>query len=430
MTGAETYDAVVVGASFAGLAAAGQLAGSGRVLLADREPIGAGETSACGTPLAVLERLDAGDALEQVCPEVVINVGDRPVRFRPSRPFATFDYATLCGILASRLEEVETAVAPFRGIADDGALLLGERRVRAEVVIDASGWRRVVARALGAPAADRGHLSAGVETRAARGGCALEFWLRPPGLAKGVHWAFPGGDHSREGSASYVGETRGLRSDLAGFEGVDEFPPRAVHGGCFPSRLGPAVWDRLFVVGDAAGQCLPLTGEGVRPALVFGQEAGRQARAVLLGAQTLEAALSRYRERVERARRAYAALERFQFCTIRWPLGVVGPAVRASSWEPLSRRLESVYWHLADPATLEVAPGTRGHNTLADGCCETGPAVASRTERPTPPWPVLAPSPARSDHGHPSACGCDEPDHCSARPPRGRVRANAAEARR
>ena len=81
MTGTETYDAVVVGASFAGLAAASQLVGAGLILLTDREPIGTGETSACGTLLAVLERLDAGDALEQVHPEVVINVGGRRVAF-------------------------------------------------------------------------------------------------------------------------------------------------------------------------------------------------------------------------------------------------------------------------------------------------------------------------------------------------------------
>lgn len=58
MSSAERYDAAVIGASFAGLAAAGHLAGAG-VLLVDREPIGGGQTSACGTLLAVLERLDA-----------------------------------------------------------------------------------------------------------------------------------------------------------------------------------------------------------------------------------------------------------------------------------------------------------------------------------------------------------------------------------
>ncbi len=235
------YDAVVVGASFAGLAAASQLDGAGTVLLVDRQPVGAGESSACGTLLAVLERLDAGDALEQVHPELVINVAGRKVDLRPSHPFATFDYRTVCEILAARLGRVEVAVAHFGGINGDGALLLDGNRVRAGVVIDASGWRRVVAASLGAGPPPRAHLSTGVETRHDHGGCYLEFWLRPAGRRAGVLWAFPAGDHVREGAASYLGRGRGLRSELAQFEHVDRFPPRAVHGGCFPSRLGDSV---------------------------------------------------------------------------------------------------------------------------------------------------------------------------------------------
>lgn len=52
------WDAIVVGASFGGLAAAMELEGADRVLLIDRQPVGEGETSACGTQLRVLERLE------------------------------------------------------------------------------------------------------------------------------------------------------------------------------------------------------------------------------------------------------------------------------------------------------------------------------------------------------------------------------------
>ncbi|MBF6557522.1 MAG: hypothetical protein IVW52_15445 [Acidimicrobiales bacterium] len=378
MTGTETYDAVVVGASFAGLAAAGQLAGAGRVLLADREPVGAGETSACGTLLAVLERLDAGDALEQVHPEVVINVAGLRVAFDTAYPFATFDYRTLCEILAARLDGVEVAVAPFKGVEPGGALLLGDRRVRAEVVIDASGWRRVLARALGAAPADRGHLSTGVETRHHHGGRDLEFWFRPPERPDGVHWAFPAGDHVREGSASYAGKAKGLREDLAHFEHLDAFPARAVHGGWFPAHLGDPAASRAFVVGDAAGQCLPLTGEGIRPALVFGQAAGREARTVLEGTQSLGGALARYRATVERSRLAYRALEHFQDWAVRLPVPVVAPVVRGCAWGPLSRRLQAIYWAVADPDTLEVSPGTRAVTKLPGRQGVTGAAVEER----------------------------------------------------
>ncbi len=44
----EDYDAVIIGASFAGLAAATQLQGSGRALLADRQPPCARPASARG----------------------------------------------------------------------------------------------------------------------------------------------------------------------------------------------------------------------------------------------------------------------------------------------------------------------------------------------------------------------------------------------
>jgi flavin-dependent dehydrogenase len=407
MSGTETYDAVVVGASFAGLAAAGQLDGAGRVLLVDREPVGVGETSACGTLLAVIERLDAADALEQVHPEVVVNVAGRRVTFDTVHPFATFDYRTLSKILAGRLHGVEMTVAPFKGVEPDGTLVLGGRRVRADVVIDASGWRHVVATAFGAAPVDRGHLSTGVETRHHHGGCDLEFWFRPPERPDGVHWAFPAGDHVREGSASYAGKAKGLREDLARFAQVDSFPARAVHGGWFPAHLGEPVAGRVFVVGDAAGQCLPLTGEGIRPALVFGQAAGREARAVLEGTHSLEEALARYRTTVNHSRRAYAALEHFQSWSLHLPVPVVGPFVRGSAWAPISRRLQSIYWTVADPDTLEVSPGQRSATSLGAECCESGPAVARRQDRAASSSP-MPDSSAPAVVCESRECGCEE----------------------
>ncbi len=378
MTEVESYDAVIVGASFGGLAAAGQLDGAGRILLVDREPVGVGETSACGTLLAVLERLDAGEALEQVHPQVVINAAGRRAVFDTVRPFATFDYRTLSELLAGRLQNVEFTVAPFHGVERDGTLVLGNRRVRAQVVIDASGWRRVVACALGAPAVDREQLSTGVETRHRHGGCVLEFWFRPPERPDGVYWAFPAGDHVREGSASYLGRARGLREDLARFEHVDAFPPKAVHGGWFPAHLGEPVVGNVFVVGDAAGQCLPLTGEGIRPALVFGQAAGREARRALEGTCDVDAALASYRANVERSRFAYRALEHSQSWALRTPLSVVAPLVKGCTWGPVSRRLQAAYWAAADPDSLEIAFAARSNTTLIGGQCATGPAANSR----------------------------------------------------
>ena len=70
--------------------------------------------------------------------------------------------------------------------------------------------------------------------------------------------------------------------------------------------------DGMFVVGDAAGQCLPVSGEGIRPALVFGQLAGRLAERVRVGELTLDQALSRYRAYVLSRRHGYRFLDRLQ----------------------------------------------------------------------------------------------------------------------
>ncbi|MFV1960767.1 MAG: NAD(P)/FAD-dependent oxidoreductase [Acidimicrobiia bacterium] len=354
----DDYDAVIIGASFAGLAAASQLRDAGRVLLVDREPLGAGETSACGTLLAVLERLDALDALEQVHPEIAVNAAGRRIKFEPGYAFATFDYRTLCEILASRLDGVETAVGTLGGVDADGALLIGEdRRVRGRVLVDASGWRAVLAREYGAPPPDPAHRSVGAELRHDHGGDELEFWLRPDERPDGVFWAFPAGDHTREGVASYTGHGARLRSVLARFINEESLPSRAVHGGMFTSRLRDPVAGPVFVVGDAAGQCLPLSGEGIRPALVWGQEAGRQAARVLRGENSLDAALAAYRDQVLAHRWQFRILEWLQARLLQVPRKFLPVAVSLFSQGPSGRAAQRAYWDVANPDTLEIAPG-------------------------------------------------------------------------
>ena len=54
-------------------------------------------------------------------------------------------------------------------------------------------------------------------------------------------------------------------------------------GNWFPHRLRPATEDGVFFVGDSAGHCFPLSGEGIRTAFYFGIACGRELRAVLDG---------------------------------------------------------------------------------------------------------------------------------------------------
>src|SRR5262249_38760219 len=113
-----------------------------------------------------------------------------------------------------------------------------------------------------------------------------------------------------------------------------------------PSRLLGPPGGRLFAVGDAAGQCLPLTAEGIRPAIYFGSECGRLVQRVLDGALTLEAALDAYRRLVERYRRPYRMLRVVQWLAApaptRWfaALGAAaGHPPPLPRWWPRHRRV-------------------------------------------------------------------------------------------
>ena len=98
----------------------------------------------------------------------------------------------------------------------------------------------------------------------------------------------------------------------------------------------------MFFVGDSAGHCLPLSGEGIRTAFYFGIAAGQELRGVLAGEQTREQALERYGAFSHRHARTFAYALGLQRLIPRLPpraltalLGVLGrekPCRRAFNW--------------------------------------------------------------------------------------------------
>lgn len=296
---------IIVGASFAGLAVAAQLKGY-RVLVIDRQPIGAGQTSACGTPLSVLASLGLIEAVQQVHDNLVLHVGQRTDTYRFPRPYCTFDYALFCRLLWAR-NDAEFLQA--RALGCQGNTVETSRGFfSARLLVDASGWRAVLASALEPGLVCRGRLNFGLETTTSWQGEGLHFWHDLDGLAlQGMGWAFPAGAESRIGVASYCGRTA-LGASL------DRLLQRLgcqrghIHGGYFPRSLGRPVVRHLFLVGDAAGHCLGFNGEGIRPALFFGFWLGRLLRQVLAGELDVERARRAYAQLVSRRRWGYAGM--------------------------------------------------------------------------------------------------------------------------
>src|SRR5215471_4923925 len=93
-------DVLVCGASFAGLAVARELAGSGaRVMVIDRYELGERQTSACAMPTLWMEALGLMGSLRQSFQEIVVHSPFRTARWPLPWSFSTFDYPELCALL-------------------------------------------------------------------------------------------------------------------------------------------------------------------------------------------------------------------------------------------------------------------------------------------------------------------------------------------
>jgi flavin-dependent dehydrogenase len=286
-------DVLICGASFAGLAVARELAGSGAdVLVIDRYEIGERQTSACGIPTAWLTALGLQEAMQQTFGELVIHSPHATVRFDLPWTFSTFDYRALCGLLAEPEEfEFETAKVDHR----QGDVVHTDRgEIRAPLIVDALGWRRVLGPGDNVQPPDA-LLSRGLEVHPFGSGTDLEIWIDRSYVPAGYGWSFPAGGELRIGVGSFDPRfhVREPTVRLAGDLGADTV---RYQGNWIPHALRAATEDGTFFAGDSAGHCLPLTAEGIRTALHFGLACGQELRRVIDREQTREQALARYHQ--------------------------------------------------------------------------------------------------------------------------------------
>ncbi|MCU0312567.1 MAG: NAD(P)/FAD-dependent oxidoreductase [Solirubrobacteraceae bacterium] len=294
----ERADVLVCGASFAGLAVARELAHTGAdVLILDRYAIGERQTSACACPTPWLEAMGVTGAIRQELPYMSFTTPHGSVRYRLPWSWSSFDYRELCRLLFEQTDaRFDTAKVEGRGRDLPGGeieVLTDRGAVRAPLVVDALGWRRVLAHPHYQP--PEGPLTRALEVHPPHDGSgdALDVWVERGITRRGYGWRVPAADEARIGACSYdplqhVKEpTVALAARLGG-------EPLGFQGNWIPHRLRPAVQDGVLFVGDSAGHCFPLSAEGIRPAFYFGIAAGRELRAVLAGERSREQALRRY----------------------------------------------------------------------------------------------------------------------------------------
>jgi menaquinone-9 beta-reductase len=349
-------DVLICGASFAGLAVARELAGAGAdVLMVDRYEVGERQTSACGIPTSWLTALGLQEAQQQAFGELVLHTPYRTVHYDLPWTFSTFDYRTLCGLLADQGSfAFETAKVERR----TGQSVLTDRgEVRAPLIVDALGWRRVLGAGANVQPPDA-LLSRGLEVHPFGSGRDLEVWIDRRYVPAGYGWSFPAGDEMRIGVGSFdprfhvreptVRLAQDLQADTVRYQ-----------GNWIPHALRPATEDGVFFVGDSAGHCLPLTAEGIRTALYFGLACGRELRRVLAGEQTREQALVRYHQFSASHARPFRWMLRVQRLVPRIAPRLLSPALGAIDNKRFVDWSFNHYLDLAHPefAAADGSPG-------------------------------------------------------------------------
>ncbi len=348
------WDVLICGASFAGLAVARELAGSGaRVLMIDRYEIGERQTSACGIPTSWLEAMGLMGSHRQTFPELVVTTPYGTSRWPLPFTFSTFDYRELCRLLFEQSDcSFETAKVDGR----TGHVVHTDRGdLTAPLIVDALGWRRVLGAGFQPPEAP---LSRGLEVHPGGSDDDLAIWIDREIVPAGYGWSFPAGDELRIGVGSFdprfhvKDNTVKLAEDL-GSEAV------RYQGNWIPHRIRPATEDGVFFTGDSAGHCLPLTAEGIRTALYFGLACGRELRGVVEGRSTREEALARYGKFSDRHAWKFRWMLRAQRIVPRiWP-PLLNLVVRTMTRRPLVKWAFGHYLRIAPPEFAGEAPEPR-----------------------------------------------------------------------
>jgi flavin-dependent dehydrogenase len=356
-----SWDVLICGASFAGLAVARELRGAGaRVLIVDRYEVGERQTSACAAPTPWLRNLGLQDSIRQTFRDLVIHTPSRSFRWRLPFTFSTFDYRELCALLRAQGDaEFDTAKVDGR----TGSTVHTDRGdLHAPLIVDALGWRRVLSRAEPGIQPPEARLSRGLEVHPEGAGADLELWLDPSYVRAGYSWSFPAGDELRVGVGSFDPRDH-VKEPTVRLAGDLDLPAVRYQGNWIPHQMRRPVEDGVCFAGDSAGHCLPTTAEGIRTALYFGLACGRELRAVVEGRRERAAALARYEAFCDRHERAFRWLLRVQGLVSRVnPTPLMTPALRAMDRQRLIDWSFRHYLRIAPPEFALEGSGAAGRS--------------------------------------------------------------------
>jgi flavin-dependent dehydrogenase len=372
-------DVLICGASFAGLAAARELAGSGAdVLVVDRYEIGERPTSACGIPTDWMRALGLMEVELQRFGELVVHTAGGTAVLDLPYTFSTFNYDEFCELLWRDCDatfEIATVNGRAASANGDGSFQIETDRgtVSAPLVVDTLGWRRLLGKHVQPVDAP---LTRALEVHPKGQSDDLAVWVDRRYARAGYGWCFPAGGELRIGACSYApGDHVREGTDLIAADlGGDRV---RYQGNWIPHELRAPTEGGIFFAGDSAGQCLPLTAEGIRTALYYGLAVGREMRAVHEGRRSHAEALAAYTRLHDSHRKGFGLLRFFQRLIPRVPPRTLPALFRIYSWQPLINLTFNAYLQLAPPGFV----GDSADDEKGAGDQQADPDQPLRAER-------------------------------------------------
>ena len=354
-------DVLICGASFAGLAVARALAGSGAdVLVVDRYEIGERQTSACAVPTPWIEALGLQRAARQELACMAFHTPHGSARHRLPWSWTSFDYRTLCQELWAQCGDARFEIAKVE--RRRGRVVETDRGpLTADLVVDGLGWRRILGPGENVQPPEA-MISRGLEVHPEGGGVDLDVWIDRSLVRHGYAWSVPAAGEQRVGVGSYEPRDH-VKEPTKEIARRLDVPAVRYQGNWFPHRLRPAAEDGVFFVGDSAGHCFALSGEGIRTALYFGTAAGREIRSVVEGRQDAAAALTAYGAFSQRHRRAFELAYGLQWLIPRLPPRLLTGLLAIVGRPRIGRRAYAWYLRQADPSFARTSTRPRAHRT-------------------------------------------------------------------
>ena len=294
------YDAIIGGASFAGLAAASKL--NGNILLLDRYDIGSHQISACGTTVKMVKGVGCEKSILKTFSTTTLHTKNKEIDIALPEKFCTIDYKKFCKLLGKQ-NTADFLKANIKGVKNS-TIITSEGDFKSDIIVDCTGSRAVLASSFKKNYVNKNMLSFGIETEIPYKDNKLRFFVNSDIIKNGAAWLFPCKSTARFGVGDYSGNTK-ILPNLKKFVESFNLKLGKIHGGYFCYCLKDPIVKNIFVVGCAAGQTLPLTGEGIRRSVYLGLKCGDIIQNILDGTISLKNGQEMYRKLVLKSSRYY-----------------------------------------------------------------------------------------------------------------------------